>query len=272
MRPARARRVIALAAVVALGAMALGPVGSAVASAPSKNRCATAWYEWQYSSIAPGFPVTLSVKERNRLVKDCKRRGLLPEWDAQVRLTQKAFNVTAQILEREIHRVATETGRPPCEALIDVLKPVGAKGAPLKPGDDVEGYGPDSFLPITRYNWYGGPFRLKFGVGCMESPWANLWLFADPYPPAGDHPERYPTDADVKKDPWPRKPVEGPMSTCITWGPGLKNDGVDGRGFIFAFDWSRENLPLDVRSCYPKALGLDGLGKYPFKVVPNLPL
>jgi hypothetical protein len=60
------------------------------------------------------------------------------------------------------------------------------------------------------------------------------------------------------------------MSTCITWGPELGNDGPGGRGFIFAFDWDRTNLPMDVRSCYPKALGLEGLDKFPFEVVPNL--
>ncbi len=156
--------------------------------------------------------------------------------------------------------------------MIDVLSPVGAKGAPLKPGDDVEGYAPDSYLPILKYQWFGGPFRLKIAIGCMDYPWANLWLLADPYTPADSHPERYPSDEEVEKAPWPRTPFEGPMSTCITWGPDLKNDGVGGRGVIFGFGWNRENLPQDVRSCYPRALGTEGLGKYPITRVANLPL
>ena len=60
------------------------------------------------------------------------------------------------------------------------------------------------------------------------------------------------------------------MSTCITWGPELGNDGVGSRGRIFSFNWDRANLPLDVRSCYPKALGLEGLDQFPIEVVPNL--
>lgn len=267
-----ARPILMLAMAGALGAAALGPATIASAASPSTSQCEKAWYEWQYFSIAPGFPTTLSPKDRNRIVKQCKQAGRLPNYDTQVKLTQKAFNVTAQILEREIARVATSQGLNACDAALEVLKPVGAKGAALRPGDDVEGYATDSFLPILKYNWFGGPFRLKWAMGCQESPWANLWFLADPYPPAGDHPDRYPTDKDAKADPWPRSPVEGPMSTCISWGPVLNNDDVGGRGFIFSFSWSRANLPQDVRSCYPRALGLDGLGKYPFKKVPNLPL
>ncbi len=204
------------------------------------------------------------------LYEQCEVDGLLPTWDQSVDLSQRAFNTVAQILEKEIYRVSKKTGKRPCEALSDVLKPVGANGRPLAPIDDVEGYARDSFLPILRYQWYGGPFRLKFGVGCQEYPWTNLWLFADPYPPEDSHPERYPSDDEVKKDPWPRIAVEAPMSTCITWGPDLDNDGVGGRGYIFSFMWDRTNLPNDVVDCYPKALGLDGLDKFPFDEVPNL--
>jgi hypothetical protein len=34
--------------------------------------------------------------------------------------------------------------------------------------------------------------------------------------------------------------------------------------------WDRTNLPNDVRDCYPKAIGLKGLDKFPFDEVPNL--
>lgn len=245
------------------------------ASAPevselTKEQCSVVWYEYQYAGIAPGFPVEIPVDELEDLYVECQDLDILPSDDERIDLTQKAFNTTAQILEQRIYKVSKKTGKPLCEVLKDVLKPVAANGAPLQPGDDVEGYAPDSFLPITKYNWLGGPFRLKWAVGCDAYPWVNLWLFADPYPPEGDHPDRYPTDAEVEKDPWSRYPVQGPMSTCITWGPDLGNDGVGGRGFIFGFEWDRTNHPLDVRSCYPKALGLEGLDKYPFEPVPNL--
>jgi hypothetical protein len=269
----RIRRVVTLALAGTLVA-AVGPASIASAAPPSTAQCAKAWHEWQYFSIAPGFPTTLSPKERNRIVKQCKQAGRLPNYDTQVKLTQKAFNVTAQILEREIRRVSTATGLHPCEVISQVLKPVGKYGKPIggEGGRDVEGYAPDSFLPILKFNWYGGPFRLKYGVGCENEASASLWFVADPYPPSDSHPARYPSDAEVKKDPWPRTPVEGAMSTCITWGTRLGNDEVGGEGFIFGFLWSRVNLPNDVGSCYPRALGLDGLGKYPFKQVPNLPL
>ena len=258
----------AMAAVILLG-------GSATAAEATPARvtaasCAKAWYEWQYSGIAPGFPTTLTPGQRAKAMRECRTRKLLPGYETQATLTQKAINTTAQILEREIRRVSIEQQIPPCLAIEKVLKPVGPNGRPLGPRDDVEGYALDSFLPILKYNWQGGPFRLKFGVGCDGDPWANLWFFIDPYPPAGSHPERFPSDDYVKANPWNRTPVGGAMSTCMTWGPGLKNDGIGGEGFMFAFDWSHENLPLDVRSCYPKALGLDGLAKYPWKRVPVL--
>lgn len=199
----------------------------------------------------------------------CKTAGLLPSEGTQARLTQRAFNTVAQILEREIRRVSLERKIPPCQAIAKVLKPVGPRGRPLRPTDDIEGYAADSFLPILRYNWYSGPFRLKYGVGCEKS--ANLWLTADPYPRAGIHPQRYPSDKITKKSPWNRTPVEGLMSTCLTWGRGLSNAGIGGKGFIFGFDVTDENLPQDVRSCYPRAMGQQGLAKYPFDRVPTLP-
>jgi hypothetical protein len=263
-------RLVALGVVIGMS-MAFVP-SAALAANPSRSQCATAWYEYQYASIAPGFPATMPASKAASLVNQCERLSLVPRGGERKRLTQKAFNTAAQILEREIARVSLEMKIPPCQAIFPVLKPVGRNGRPLGPGDDVEGYAPDSFMPITKYNWYGGPFRLKFGVGCGSAPYANLWLFADPYGSPGSHPDRYPSDRETKKDPWPRTPFEGPMSTCITWGPGLKNAGLGGRGFIFGFDWNRENLPDDVRSCYPRAMGTGGLGKYPFKQVANLPL
>jgi hypothetical protein len=269
-------RMSRLMAIVACGALAITamPVGPVLAATPSTRQCETAWYERQYASLAPGFPTSLSPKVRNRTYKACQKAGRLPQYDRQVELSQRAFNAVAQILEREIRRVSIADGVRPCEALVSVLKPVGSYGRPLRPGDDVEGYAPDSFLPILKYNWYRGPFRLKFGVACNENPYANLWFFTDIGGPYLDeeHADRFPSDDEVKKDPWPRTPVEGPMSTCISWGPDLKNDGIGGEGFIFGFSWSRTNLPYDVRSCYPRALGREGLGKYPFTVVPNLPL
>lgn len=257
-----------------LGAAVVVPASIASASPPNKAQCQKAWFEWQYFSLAPGFPTTLLPKQRDQIVKQCKRAGRLPNSDAQVKLTQKAFNVTAQILEREIRRVSVTTGLRPCEAIGQVLKPVGQYGKPIgeKGGRDVEGYGPDSFLPILKYNWFGGPFRLKYGVGCENENSATLWFYADPYPPEGHHPARYPSDSEVKKDPWPRTPVQGTMATCITWGIGLGNDATGGEGFIFGFPWTPWSLPLDARSCYPRALGLDGLDKYPYDRVPNLPL
>ena len=236
----------------------------------STVECEQVWFDYQYGSLAPGFPVKTADEDMDSLYQECQDLDLLPSEEDRLALTQQAFNITAQILEKRISKVSKKTGQPPCAVLVDVLKPVAANGVPLQPGDDVEGYAADSYLPILKYNWYGGPFRLKWAVGCMEYPWANLWLFADPFPPAGDHPDRYPADKDVKKDPWPRFPVQGRMSTCITWGPELGNDGPGDRGYIFAFDWDRTNLPMDVRSCYPKALGLEGLDKFPFDVVPNL--
>lgn len=237
---------------------------------PTRDECQQIWFDYQYGDLAPGFPTQTPADDRETLHDLCASNELLPTFDEQSLLTQQAFNTTAQILEREIRKTSKKTGKPPCEAIFDVLKPVGPNGRPLGPGDDVEGYAPDSFLPILRYNWYGGPFRLKFGVGCGEYPYANLWFFIDPYPPEDSHPERYPTDEDTKKDPWPRTPVPGPMSTCITWGPELGNDGVGGRGFILGFDWDLTNLPDMVTSCYPKALGLEGLDAFPFEAVPNL--
>ena len=241
-------------------------------SAPSLTsaECSQIWYDYQYGDVAPGFPTTTPADQVESLYEQCEVHGLLPTWDQSVDLSQRAFNTVAQILEKEIYRVSKKTGTPPCEALFDVLKPVGANGNPLRPGDDVEGYSQDSFLPILRYQWFSGPFRLKFGVGCQEYPWANLWLFAEPYPPKDSHPERYPSDKEVKKDPWPRTAVQAPMSTCITWGPDLGNDGIGGRGYIFSFMWDRTNLPNDVGDCYPKALGLNGLDQFPFDEVPNL--
>ena len=268
------RRLLVLGTTAVLGVAVLAPMSPVAAAPPSKAQCEKAWYEWQYFSLAPGFPVTLPPKERNRLIRECKKSGRLPDYNTQARLTQRAFNTTAQILEREIRRVSIEQGIRSCAALTPVLKPVGAYGKPLggEGGNDVEGYASDSFLPILKYNWFGGPFRLKFGVGCEGEASATLWFYADPFPPVGSHPERYPSDEEVKKDPWPRTPVQGAMSTCITWGSGLKNDGVGGEGFIFSFDWNHTNLPQDARSCFPRAMGLDGLDRYPFKVVPNLPL
>jgi hypothetical protein len=265
------RRFCVLAAAMCLSA-ALVPALPAQAAGPTRALCATAWYTYQYAGIAPGFPTSMPMTKASGLVKQCEQRGLSPQAGELQRLTQKAFDTVAQILEREIARTSIAMNVPPCRAIAAVLKPVGPKGRPLGPGDDVEGYAPDSFLPITKYNWYGGPFRLKYGVGCEAAPYANLWFFSDPYPPASSHPLRFPSDQEVKKDPWPRKPFEGRMSTCITWGPGLKNAGVGGRGLIFGFDWSDANLPEDVRSCYPRAMGTGGLGKYPFKRVAHLPL
>jgi hypothetical protein len=243
---------------------------AAASPALSSSDCAQIWYDHQYGDVAPDFPTTTPAAELESLYEQCGDADLLPGWDESVDLSQQAFNTVAQILEKEIYRVSKKTGKRPCEAAVDVLKPVGANGAPLRPGDDVEGYATDSFLPILRYQWYGGPFRLKIALGCQEYPWANLWFLADPYPPQDSHPERYPSDKEVKQDPWDRFPVEGPMSTCITWGPELGNDGVGGRGYIFSFMWDRTNLPNDVRDCYPKALGLSGLDKFPFDEVPNL--
>lgn len=246
------------------------PADAPAQDVPTRDECKQVWFDYQYASLAPGFPTTTPADDVEGLYSQCEGNGLLPTYDEQYLMTQQAFNTTAQLLEKEISKVSKKTGKPPCEALFDVLKPVGANGRPLQPGDDVEGFAPDSFLPILRYNWYGGPFRLKFGVGCGQYPYANLWFFADPYPPPDSHPERYPTDEEVKKDPWPRTPFGGAMSTCITWGPELGNDGVGGRGFIFGFDWDLTNLPNMVESCYPKALGREGLDVFPFEVVPNL--
>ena len=265
------RRLIAVAAAVVLAAVAI-PTIPATAAGPTKAQCAKAWYDYQYTGIAPGFRTSMSVKKAKQLLVVCEKKGLQPHEEDKKKLTQKAFNAVAQILEREVRRVSIETKTRPCEAVETVLKPVGALGRPLGPGDDVEGYAPDSFLPILKYNWYGGPFRLKFGVGCVGSPASSVWFLADPYPPQGEHPDRYPSDEEVKKDPWPRTPFEGPMSTCITWGKGLNNTEVGAEGFIFSFDWDRTNLPNDVLSCYPRAMGQDGLDKYPFTRVPNLPL
>jgi len=269
----RLTRLLAVAAASAL-AVTLMPASPVGAAPPSTRQCEKAWYERQYASVAPGFPTTMSIKKRQRTYQACKKAGRLPQYDRQVELSQRAFNTVAQILEREIRRVSIQDNVRPCQALVTVLKPVGSYGRPLGPGDGAEGYAPDSFLPILKYNWYRGPFRLKFGVACNSAPYANLWFFADPGGPNLDeeHADRYPSDEEVKKDPWPRTTVEGPMSTCITWGPGLKNDGIGDEGFIFGFSWSDDNLPEDVRSCYPRAMGNQGLGKYPFTVVPNLPL
>lgn len=246
------------------------PESASTADVPTRDECQQIWYDYQYGDLAPGFPTQTPARDRESLHDLCVSNDILPTYDEQFLMTQQAFNTTAQILEKEISKTSKKTGKPPCEALVDVLKPVGANGKPLGPGDDVEGYAPDSFLPILRYNWYGGPFRLKFAVGCDEYPYANLWFFTDPYPPEDSHPQRYPADAEVKQDPWPRTPVQGPMSTCLTWGPELGNDGVGGRGSIFSFDWNLTNLPNMVDSCYPKALGLEGLDEFPFEEVPNL--
>ena len=271
------RRLLVLGSTAVLGLAMLAPMSPVAAAPPSKAQCEKAWYEWQYFSLVPGFPVTLPPKERNRLVKECKKAGRLPDYDTQAKLTQKAINTTAQILEREIRRTSLERGVRACEAMFLVLKPVGPKGRPLQPGDNVEGYSPDSFMPVLKYNWRNGPFRLKFGSGCDLGPEVAtgvLWFLVDTGGPYldEDHPDRYPTDADVDKDPWPRTPVSGPMSTCILWGAKLENDVPGGEGFMFSFNWNRTNLPQDARSCYPRALGLDGLDRYPYKVVPNLPL
>ena len=265
------RRLLVLGATAVLGMAVLTPMSPVAAAPPSKAQCEKAWYEWQYFSLAPGFPVTLPPKERNRLVKECRKAGRLPDYDTQAKLTQRAFNTTAQIVEREIARVGLDEGVGPCEAAQIVLKPVGPKGAPLRPGDNVEGFATDSFLPVLKYNWRNGPFRLKWNC---NTPIMNLWFFVDTGGSYLDdeHPDRYPTDAEVDKDPWPREPVHGAMSVCLSWGPGLKNSDVGGRAFMFGFNWNRDNLPNLVDSCYPKALGQDGLDRYPFKVVPNLPL
>ena len=265
------RRFVILIVAGVICFVGIAPVSPVAAAPPSTAQCEKAWYEWQYSSLAPGFPVTLPPKERNRLVKQCKKAGRLPDYDTQARLTQRAFNVTAQILERQIARVSLAEGVRPCGAALSVLKPVGPNGTPLGPGGNVEGYASDSFLPVLKYNWRNGPFRLKWNC---NTPIINLWFFVDTGGPYldDDHPDRYPTDAEVDKDPWPRDPVHGAMSVCLSWGPGLKNDGVGGRAFMFGFDWNRKNLPNLVDSCYPRALGLEGLGRYPFTVVPNLPL
>lgn len=245
----------------------------AVLQSVQKERqlCATAWYDRQYADVAPGFPVTMTGPNRESIHASCTRLHLLPSREEQTRLTQTAFNTVAQILEREIRRVSAETRTPPCEALYSVLKPVGAGGQPLSPSasGDVWGYAGDSFLPILRYNWYSGPFRLKFGVGCGVS--SSLWLFSDPYPPEFGRAERFPSDVETKQNPWNRTPVGGPMSTCITWGPGLGNDGIGGKAKIFGFSWSRVNLPEDVRSCYPRIMGENGLGQYSVEPVANLP-
>lgn len=119
-----------LALAGALGAAALGPATIASAASPSTSQCEKAWYEWQYFSLAPGFPTTLSPKDRNRIVKQCKQAGRLPNYDAQVKLTQKAFNVTAQILEREIARVSLDQGLETCAAAQAVLKRFSSLSAP----------------------------------------------------------------------------------------------------------------------------------------------
>lgn len=236
--------------------------------APKPDACEAAWYEHQYSAVAPGFPTTMSQEEASQQFAECLRSGGLPDQSRQVELTQRAFNTVAQLLERQIRLESLASNLPPCLAIQNVLKPVMKGGVPLAPGGDVEGYAADSFLPILRYNWHSGPFRLKYGVGCEAAPYANLWLMADPYPPAGSHPDRYPQE-DAQ---WDREAVEGPMSTCISWGPELGNDGIGGEGAIFGFSWSRENLPLDVRSCYPRATGQQGLQVYPVTRTPVLPL
>lgn len=250
-----------------------GAAASPAAGGPSVGECEVAWFEFQYSGVAPDFPTTLSSDEATATFATCSESGMLPNQDRQVELTQQAFNTVAQILERRIRQESVARGVPPCEAVIPVLKPVMAGGVPLSPnGGDVEGYAEDSFLQILRYNWFGGPFRLKYGVGCGTAPYANLWFTSDPYPSDEVHPNRYPKNDVVEKDPWDRTPVEGRMSTCITWGPGLGNDGVGGEGLIFGFSVTDENLPDDVRSCYPRAVGEKGLDKFPFEVVPPLPL
>lgn len=275
----RLTRLLAAAAAGAL-ALTLLPGIPATAAKPSARQCEKAWYESQYYDLAPGFPTTLTAKQRKKLSKQCASAGLLPTYETQVTLTQKAYNITAQILEREIRRVSKEQGIRPCEAMNPVLKPVGSYGKPLlspEGGRDVEGYAPDSFLPITRYNWYNGPFRLKWGQNCDGGPNVAagvLFMLSDGGGPYLDeeHADRYPTDAEVKKDPWHGTRVPGPMSVCIVWGPELGNNVVGGKALIMAFNWNRTNLPYDSSSCYPRALGREGLGKYPFTVVPNLPL
>lgn len=245
----------------------------ATEATPTRARCATAWFEYQYADIAPGFPSTMSPRARKATYQQCLAAARLPSENEKVRLTQKAYNTVAQIIEREVRRVSVEQGLPPCEALYPVLKPVDADRQSLTPTSnrDVEGYARDSFLPILRHNWWSGPFRLKWAVGCFAAPYANLWLTSDPWPNASSHPDQYPSRAESKKNPWNRKPVESRVSTCISWGPGLGNDVVGGKGRIFGFEVTDENLPRDVRSCYPRAMGEDGLGKFPFTNVPNLP-
>ena len=265
------RRLLVLGATAVLGLAVLAPMSPVAAAPPSKAQCEKAWYEWQYFSLAPGFPVTLPPKERDRIMEACDSLALLPKYDAQVRLTQKAYNTTAQIVEREVRRFSISNRIRPCEAVERVLKPVGPHGRPPQPGDNVKGFAPDSFLPITRYNWYGGPFRLLMFGGCRGGVPPNLWFRSEPYQPEGHHPDRYPSDEDVKDDPWPRTPVVGPMSTCIAWGRELGNNRIGSEGVILAFHYDPESVP-EIRSCHQLALGQDGLDRYPFKVVPNLPL
>ena len=268
------RRFVTLVVAGVLCFAGTAPVSPVAAALPSKAQCEKAWYEWQYFSIAPGFPVTLPPRERNRLVKACRKVGRLPDQRAMLRLTQKAYNVTAQIVEREVRRVSIDRGITPCEAAHEVLKPVGAHGKPLggEGGNDVEGYAADSFLPILKYNWYGGPFRLKWGTACLQGEVRSLWFISQPYTQPPGHPDRYPTDAEVEADPWSRSPVDGTdgsISTCIAWGPGLGNEGVGGAGLIFSIRW----FPMGFEGqCLARATNTDGLGDWPYKVVPNLPL
>lgn len=261
-----------LALPVLAGALVLTALGTSVAAAspdPTPERCETAWFEYQYSQIAPGFPTTMSTAARDQAMEECASLNMMPTQARKLELTQEALNVVAQIVERKVRKVSAQRDIQTCRAAEMVLKPVGAFGKPLGPRDNVMGFAPDSFLPILKYNWWSGPFRLQMIGGCVGRPEMSLWFFVDPYPPNADRPGRFPSPASVKKNPWNRTPVEGRMSTCVTWGPGLKNDKAGGRGLIFSFDWSQ--APQGQIVCYDFATRPGGINRYPFTEVPSLP-
>lgn len=200
------------------------------------SRCEDAWADVRFADFARGFPLRLPAGEAEQVLPTCAGA---PTRERQVALYREAFAMSARILEKAIRQESQDTGLRPCEVIDDVTRPVTIDVVVNGQRQlAVEGYAKDGILPITYRQWTGGPFRLKYAVGCENH--ASLWLLPEQgwYADYGDdeHAQRYPTDADALAVPWDFPDIGHNQSACVTYSAALGNDVPGGQGRVLVFD------------------------------------
>lgn len=229
-------------------------------SITTRTDCLDAWHDRHYANTVPGYSETRLDPARLASVEAvCQRLAPLTDQEKNADV-QEYFNAVGLLIERQVRRVSTERGIPPCRAIYDIFKAVNVNGEPsmdangvLRNNGPVAGYAADSYFPILYRQWTDGPFRMKIAVGC-GGPEQSLWLIDQKWTGIGN-PDAYPSTAGLQAPVSEADRWMSSASTCIFWGSQAGNDGVGGVGRVVDTGrWDHVSMPNDVRDCGPRAL------------------